>query len=322
MGHYIAQRAAQGLGLLLVVSALVFGLINLVPGGPAGVYASDPFASPEDVAQIRELFGLNQPLHVQYLKWLGRVVRGDWGTSFQEKWPVVQMLAERLPNTVLLSSAAVVVALVVSLPLALYTATHPTARRRHLIAAGTLLGISVPTFWTGTIAILLFAGVWGVLPASGMATLGRPFDLVDRLRHLVMPTAVLASLYIAQWVRYLHAGLVETLHQDFVRTAHAKGLGPGRVISRHVLRASLLPFITILVLQAPQLASGAIVTEIVFGWPGVGRVIQDALLRQDYPVVMGAFSMIAALVVASSVGGDIVYALADPRIRLTGGRAD
>ena len=314
MTGHIIRRTVQGIPLLFLITVIVFTLINIAPGGPEGVYAGDPFISPEDVAQIREIFGLNDPPHVQYLKWVRNLLTGDWGRSYQEKRPVLDMLMQRLPNTLLLSGTAVLIGLLVSVPLAVYTATHRASWLTQVVNFVTLLGISVPTFWTGTIAIMVLAGWLGILPAGGMFTIGKRFDVLDIAAHLLMPALVLASLYIAQWVRYLRASLLDVINEDYVRTARAKGLAERAVLYRHALRNALIPFVTILVLQLPHITSGTIVTEIVFSWPGVGRIINDALLRQDFPVVMGAFTMIAMLVIAASIIGDILYAVIDPRV--------
>lgn len=320
MAGYVVDRIVKGIPLLLVISVIVFALIHAAPGGPDGVFAGDPTVSEQDLARIRASFGLDQPLQVQYLKWLGNMVRGDWGTSFQEKRPVLTMIAERVPNTLLLAGAAMLLALFVSVPLAVYAASGPNATIRQLVRLLSLVGVSVPTFWSGTMALLLFAGTWGVLPSGGMTTLGKPFAVTDLLHHLLLPAVILASLSIAQWVRYLNTTLSTVLREDYVRTAQAKGLSQQAVVYRHALRNSLIPFVTIVVLQIPHMVSGAVVTEIVFSWPGVGRLVQTAILRHDYPLVMGAFTMVAALVIVASVVGDIVYAFADPRIRLASGR--
>ncbi|MHB0877816.1 MAG: ABC transporter permease [Anaerolineae bacterium] len=318
---YVTDRVLKGIPLLIVISIIVFALIHAAPGGPDGVFAGDPTVSEEDLARIRASFGLDQPLQVQYLKWLGNMVTGDWGTSFQEKRPVLVMIAERVPNTLLLAGTATLIALLVSAPLAVYAASGRSAAIRQLVRLLTLLGVSVPTFWSGTMALLVFAGMLGVLPSGGMTTLGRPFAIGDLLRHLLLPSLILASLSIAQWVRYLNTALGTVLREDYVRTARAKGLSERTVVYRHALRNSLIPFVTIVVLQIPHMVSGAVVTEIVFSWPGVGRLVQTAILRHDYPLVMGAFTMMAALVIVASIAGDIVYAVADPRIRLRPGRA-
>jgi peptide/nickel transport system permease protein len=315
MTGYLVRRLIQAVPLLLGISIVLFGVIHLAPGGPVSVYASDPTLRPEDLERIKKALGLDQPVYVQYVKWLKGVAQGDWGRSFRERRPVLQMVMERLPNTLLLNGTALLIAIAVAIPIGVYTGSHPNSRMRYALNLFTLLGISVPTFWTGTIIILVFSARLGWLPTGGMWTIGQSHSLLDLLHHLIAPALVLAYLFMAQWARYVHSGFVEVLHQDYVRTARAKGLSGWTVLYRHGLRTMLIPLITLIGLQIPTLLSGSFVTEIVFAWPGLGRLIQDALLARDYSVAMGAFTMIAILVVISSILADVAYAIADPRIR-------
>jgi peptide/nickel transport system permease protein len=313
--RYALGRLAGAVPRLLLISGLLFGLLQIPPGGPADIYAADPAASPDAVARLRALWGLDQPLPVQYLHWLLNALQGDWGRSYSEHRPVVTVVLERVPATLLLTGSALGFSLVVGLALGVAGSVARRAGVRYALQGLAVVGMSVPTFWSGTLALLVFA-VWvRWLPSGGMATLGAPFALGDRLLHLVGPTLVLGSVYVAQWSRYVQAGLVEALREDYVRTARAKGLGEARCLWHHALPNTAIPLLTVVGLEVPRLLAGAMVTEVVFAWPGLGRLLTAALLGRDYPVAMGVLMLLALLVVASNVVTDLLYGWVDPRVR-------
>lgn len=315
MSRHVLRRLAGALPLLLLISLLLFLLIHLPPGGPADIYAADPSASPEAIARMHELWGLNDPLPVQYGRWLWNLVSGEWGYSFRERRPAQEVVLERLPNTLLLTGSALGISLVVGLALGIAGATARRAWVRQGIQVLAVLGMSVPTFWSGTLVILVFSVYLGWIPAGGMYTIGAPFSIGDRLLHLIAPAMVLGSVYVAQWTRYLQASLAEALREDYIRTARAKGVGSVGVVVRHALPNALLPFVTVLGLELPRLLSGAMVTEVVFAWPGLGRLLTGSLLSRDYPVVMALLVILAVAVVLTNVMTDVLYAWIDPRIR-------
>lgn len=264
---------------------------------------------------MNELWGLNDPLPVQYGRWLRNVASGEWGYSFRERRPVQEVVMERIPNTLLLTGSALAISLVAGMALGIVGATARRNWVRQGVQVLAVLGMSVPTFWSGTLVILFFSVYLGWIPAGGMYTIGAPFSIGDRLLHLVAPATVLGSVYVAQWARYLQASLGEALREDYIRTAQAKGVGAAGVVMCHALPNALLPFVTVLGLELPRLLSGAMVTEVVFSWPGLGRLLTGSLLGRDYPVVMAVLMILAVTVVLMNLVTDIVYGWIDPRVR-------
>ena len=312
---YLIRRLAGAIPRLLLISLVLFLVVHLPSGGPADIYAADPSASPQDIERLRELWGLNQPLHVQYAQWVGNVVTGSWGRSFSERRPARAVVSERIVNTVYLTGGALLFALIVGIPLGILGATSRSAVNRYLFQAISVTGISVPTFWSGTLVILVFSVYLRWIPTGGMGASGTPSSVGDLLVHLAAPAIVLGSVYVAQWSRYVHAGLTEALQEDYVRTARAKGASSATVVLRHALPNIAIPFVTVLGLEVPRMLSGAMVTEVVFAWPGLGRLITDSLLARDYPVVMGALMVFAVAVVLANLLTDLLYGWLDPRIR-------
>jgi peptide/nickel transport system permease protein len=311
MGRYLVHRMLGAIPLLFGVSIVLFLLIHLPPGGPADIYAGSPSVRAEDLEHIKENLGLNDPLPVQYVKWMGGVVTGDWGNSYKDGRPVTAALRERLPATLELMGASSIIAIVFAIPIGIFTATRPRSGVRYGINALTMLGISVPTFWTGLMVILLFSGQLGWIPTGGRGS-GGVFSL---LYHLLAPALVLASVNIAAWSRYIHSSMIEVVQADYIRTARAKGLVERVVILRHAFRNACVPVITLLGLEIPKLVSGALVTEVVFSWPGLGRLITESILGRDYPVLMGAFMLAAIGVVLGNLIADVLYGFANPQIR-------
>jgi peptide/nickel transport system permease protein len=312
LGRYILRRLLGAIPLLLGISVLIFVLIHLPPGGPADIYAGSPTATAEDLARMNENLGLNDPLPIQYLKWLRGMVTGDWGVSYRDGRPVTVAILERLPATLQLMVASLVIAIVIAIPIGIFTATRATRLSRYVINAFTMLGISIPTFWTGLMVILIFAGRLGWIPSGGRGDAG---DLLDQLHHLIAPALVLALVSMAGFARYVHSSMVEVMQEDYVRTARAKGLRDRTVVWRHAFRNASVPVITLLGLEVPRLFSGALVTEVVFSWPGIGRLITESILGRNYPVLMGAFMFSAFLTIVGNLIADICYGLVNPQIR-------
>lgn len=306
------RRLLGAIPLLLGISIVIFGLIQLPPGGPADIYAGSPTVSSEDLARISENLGLNDPLPVQYLRWLGGMVRGDWGTSYRDGRPVTQAIFERLPATLELMFASLLIAIVLAVPIGVYTATRATRFPRYALNVFTMLGISVPTFWTGLMVILVFAGQLGWIPSGGRA---RSDALLAQLHHLIAPATVLALVSMAGFARYIHSSMLEVMQEDYIRTARAKGLHNRSIVFRHAFRNASIPVITLLGLEVPKLFSGALVTEVVFSWPGIGRLITESILARNYPVLMGAFMLSAVMVVLGNLLADVCYGLVNPQIR-------
>jgi peptide/nickel transport system permease protein len=315
VGRYLARRLVQAVPLLIGISVVSFGILNAVPGGPLSAYENSPGITPEDLARLEKAFGLDQPLYARYLSWLGKFVTGDWGYSHSTHLPVLQMIWERLPNTVYLMGTVYVVTLLVSLPIGILTALRQYSWFDHLVTGATFAFLSTPTFWLGLLLIILFGLQLHWLPLGGISTPGASFDLGDRLRHLILPVATLSLVGIGRYVRYLRASMLETINQEYVRTARAKGLAERLVIGRHAFKNAAIPLVTIAALDVPELFVGALVTEQIFGWPGMGRLFWDAATRTDYPILMGILAVSAALIILSNLAADLMYGYLDPRIR-------
>ncbi|MBW7882060.1 MAG: ABC transporter permease [Caldilineaceae bacterium] len=312
MGVYILRRLLGAIPLLLGISLMLFVLIHLPPGGPADIYAGSPTASAADLARMNENLGLNDPLPIQYLKWLRGMVTGNWGNSYKDGRPVTTAILERLPATLELMLTSLVIAIALAIPTGIYTATRATRLPRYVVNVLTILGISVPTFWTGLMVILFFAGRLGWIPTGGR---GRTGDLVDQAHHLIAPALVLALVSMAGFARYIHSSMIEVMQEDYIRTAMAKGLKNRTVVLRHAFRNASIPVITLLGLEVPRLFSGALVTEVVFSWPGIGRLITESILGRNYPVLMGAFMLSAFMAIIGNLIADVCYGLVNPQIR-------
>lgn len=308
----LLRRSALAVPLLLLVSALVFLLLQAVPGGPLAAYLENPNVRPEDIARLRAAMGLDAPVTVQYARWLTAFVQGDWGFSYADGRPVLQRVLERVPATLELVLAGSALALLLALPLGLIAATRVWGARVSRLV--TTMGVSVPVFWLGLLLQLLLAMQLGWLPSSGRQSFGST-SVADRLMHLVLPALVLAAVQGAAWTRYLQRAMRDTLALPFVNAGRVRGLSESRLVWRHALPNALGPFVTVVLLDAAMLASGAVVTESVFAWPGVGSLFTEALVKRDYPVLM-AFLMVGAVtVIVLNLLADLAVARLDPRTR-------
>ncbi len=310
-----AQRVVQGMIVLVLVSAITFLLVNLAPGGPASLMRMD--ATPEQREALTRRFGLDQPVPVRYVQWLTGALHGDLGTSLSSNEPVTFRIGQRLPNTLLLAGTALVVSILVGIPMGVVAALRRNSLPDFVVATVSVLGLSVPAFWLGIILILTFSVSLRLLPSSGIASSGDEGDLGDRLQHLVMPALVLSTTVLPYVVRFTRSALLDVLHQDYVRTATAKGLSRVAVVYGHALRNALVPVVSIIGTQVPRLVGGSVVTEAVFGWPGMGRLAVEAASGRDYPLIVGITVIVAAVVVSSSLVVDLAYTWLDPRIRIT-----
>jgi peptide/nickel transport system permease protein len=304
MSRYLLTRLLLAAPVLLGVSLVVFTMIRLIPGDPAQLMAGQA-ATAEVVAEIRQALGLDRPIAVQYAIFLARVARGDLGRSLFNSSPVVDELAQRFPRTVRLALASMAVAILIGVPAGIVSATRHLSWIDSLVMLLALAGVSMPVFWLGLNLILIFAVRLQWLPAIGHET----------WRHLVLPAITLGTASAAIIARMTRSAMLEVLRQDYVRTARAKGAAEPRVIRRHALRNALIPVVTVVGLQLGTLLGGAVLTETVFAWPGVGRLLVDAVLARDYPVIQGAVLLIATTFVLLNVAVDLLYAVLDPRIR-------
>ena len=301
----------------------VFALLQAAPGGPTGAYLRRGNISGEDLARLEEQLGLNDPLPVQYGKWLGRVVQGDLGMAVTSKRPVADEILDRLPNTLILMSVAWGVTLLVAIPIGILSAVRQYSWFDHLVTTFTFIGQSIPIFWFGLILMLIFymrlenpATGEPLFPAGGVSTMGAPFSLGDRIHHLILPVTMLAAGWVAWYSRFLRASMLETIHQDYVRTARAKGLSERLVVMGHAFRNAAIPLVTLMALDVPYLFTGALFTEVIFAWPGMGRLFYMAAERRDYGILMAIIMITSALIILANILADMLYAWLDPRIRL------
>ncbi|HYB10824.1 MAG TPA: ABC transporter permease [Alphaproteobacteria bacterium] len=314
---YIGRRIVGAIPMLIGVSIIGFALMHLAPGGPLAVYTLNPTITAQDIERIKTIFGLDQPVHIQYLKWATGMFSGNWGYTFFGGRPVLIVILERLPATLLLMGSALSIAILLGLSIGMIGASRRYSIWDYLATTGALVALSFPTFWFGLMAIFIFAVDLGWLPSGGMYELGEEGNIVDLLRHLILPTLVLALVITATYSRYARSAFLEVLHQDYMRTARAKGLRPRERLFRHAFPNAVKPLIALLGTDLPILFSGALVTESVFGWPGMGRLFVDALTMKEYPILMGLVMFTAFFVILGNLLADVAIALLDPRVRLS-----
>jgi peptide/nickel transport system permease protein len=322
---YLLKRILGAIPLLLGILTLIFFVVHLAPGDPTARLVS-PNVPPEVVEQLRRNLGLDQPIHIQYFKWLKAFLTGDFGMSFSQMRPINEILPSVLWNTVQLTLISLVVIFVVGMLIGIVQAVRQYSIADNVLTFLALFFYSMPSFWFALMLILIFSLKantmgWPIqFPASGMTSVEYDYltfgeQIRDRIMHLVLPATALGIGSAAGVARYMRGSMLEVIHQDFIRTARAKGLSERTVIFKHALRNALIPIITLLGLYLPFLLSGAVLVETIFGWPGMGRAIVDAILQRDYPMVMATSFVIAAIVVAGNLLSDVLYAVVDPRIR-------
>ena len=319
MGQYVARRLMQAIPLLFLISVISFMLIRL-SGDPMSMYGQSSALTAEDRDRIMAQHGWDKPKPIQYLFWLRDLARGDLGSSLYTYQPVTQMIWEKLPNTLILMGTVFVVTIVVSIPLAIVSALRQYSTLDYLITGASFFAFALPTFWLGLVCIMIFSvkfKEWGLpyMPAGGMYDLVEGPSLPGLVKHLVMPALVLSVVSMASYIRYLRASMLEVLRDDYIRTARAKGLPELAVTWRHAFRNALIPLVTLITMNIPLIFSGALITEQVFAWPGMGRLFVDHANRGDYPVLMGLVLTVSVLVIFFNLVADIAYAAIDPRIR-------
>ncbi len=332
MTSYMTRRLLQAIPLLLIISVIVFGLIQIAPNNPLSHLQNDPNISPADLLRLEEKYGLHDPVPIKYAKWLAQTLQGNWGDSFVTQRPVLTEILERLPNTIYLSGIAFILALVIALPFGMISAIRQYSLFDHVVTTMAFMGQSIPIFWFGLILIIVFSvniqnplagstlfphpAPLPLFPGGGMTTLGElpPDPWVDRVWHLALPVTMLAVFQLAQHVRYTRAGMLDVLKSDYVRTARAKGLREHAVIIRHAFKNAAIPVVTIIGLEIPTVFNGALFTETIFSWPGMGRLFFNSAERGDYPVLMGILMIVAALTILFNLVTDVAYGFLDPRI--------
>lgn len=312
---FIIRRLAQSVPTIIGVSLLTFLLIHVAPGGPALALAGEK-ATPTQVAVLTHALGYDRPLHVQYAIWVKALLHGDLGYSYARQAQVATLIAQRLPPTLILMGSALMLSIVIAVPLGVYQAQQRGTPFDRTMSLVVFLAWSMPTFWFGAILIIFFAVDLHWFPVGGLQTIDTVrFDWPSRVAHLTMPAVTLAIVSLAGWSRYIRGSMVEQLREDYVRTAIAKGVPQRSVLFHHTLRNALIPFITLLGSAIPGLFGGAVITEQVFAYPGMGQLFWQSAVNRDYATLLGMTMMTALLVVLGNLAADVGYALVDPRIR-------
>ncbi|MEO7020864.1 MAG: ABC transporter permease [Ktedonobacteraceae bacterium] len=318
MGRYLTRRILQAIPLLFLLSVFMFTLIHLMPGGPDQVIFN-PRLSPIAKAALRAHFGLNDPVPIQYVKWLSRALVGDFGFSFADNLPVSAILAQRFPATLELFGYALGFALIIAILLGVVSAIRQGSATDYVVTTVAYFGISMPIFLFALFGQYVFGVILHWVPTSGMNTLGvtmAPVDaLIDHLQHLILPMLVLSITFIAAWSRYLRSTMIDVVKQDYMRTARAKGVSPVAALFHHALRNAVIPLVTVVALDFGAVAGGATITEGIFAWPGMGLLFFQSLEARDYPVLLAMLLIGGAFVIAFNLVADILYAVLDPRIR-------
>jgi peptide/nickel transport system permease protein len=320
MAGLIIRRLLQMIPLLIGITFLTFAIVNLVPGSPVSEMQFNPRMTTQDVQRIKTQLGLDEPWPKRYVIWLSHTVRGDLGISLQNSTPVRDRLLGVLPNTLLLSGTALILALMVSVPIGVYAAVKQNSWFDHISTIGSVAFYAVPTFWLGLLLIILFSVKfrdWGLpyLPIGGMRDLRGESGVWDRVQHLILPVLALSLVQIAAWTRYIRSSMLEVIRQDYIRTARAKGMRDRPVYYSHAFRNALIPLITLVGLSIPDLFAGAFLIETIFAWNGMGRLTVQAVQRSDYTLIMGSTLLFAALTMVGNLIADICYGIFDPRIR-------
>ncbi|MFC4777978.1 ABC transporter permease [Paenibacillus sp. GCM10023252] len=313
MSRYVLRRLLIAIPVFFGITVMSFLLMNLAPGNPVDMLI-DPNTPREMLELKKELLGLNDPLYLQYVKWLTGLLRGELGYSFSTFAPVTELIGERIGPTLLLAGTSLSIGLVIAIPAGVLSAVHKHSKLDYVVTGLSFLGTSIPPFFLGLGLIYLVGIQMHWLPTGGMSTLGEQAGLWDIARHLILPAAVLGVTIAGKKVRYVRASMLDVLQQDYLRTARAKGLREAVVTNKHALRNALIPIITIVGTEIPLLLGGSIIIEQVFQWPGIGQLTMEAILSRDYPTLMGLNLAAACIVLSTNLVIDILYAWADPRI--------
>ena len=338
MTKYLIRRTLQAIPLLFVISVIVFTLIQLTPGGPMAAFEENPNLTPEDIARLEEQFGANKPIWEKYIDWAGKMVVGDWGFSQTTRRPVLEEIGDRLGNTLQLMGFSFLFTLALGIPIGIFSALKQYSIFDHVMTTLAFIGQAVPIFWFGLVLIIVFhvflnwpidgEGVFAIsnfwacetceplFPGGGMNTYGMENPpLTNRIYHMILPVTMLAVAGLGTYARYMRASMLEVIHQDYVRTARAKGLVDRAIVLRHEIKNAAIPIVTIIALQMPALFGGALFTETIFSIPGIGRLFFRSAQRVDYPLLMGIILINAFLIISFNLIADFVYAYLDPRIR-------
>ena len=314
--QYILRRLLINVPVLFAVTVVIFSLINLAPGDPVDFFVNEETGIyREDLAALEEKFGLNQPAYVRYFKWLGNIAQGNLGFRFKNGDDVAEVLGQRLQRTLILMGAALLIAIIGGVLLGVFIGLRQYSFWDFSLTGLSFVGISMPAFIAGIFGLYIFSVKLGWFPSGGMRTVGVEPTTADLLHHLVLPACTLAILELAVFMRYTRFSMLEVKQADYIRTARAKGLKERLVTWRHTVRTAILPVVTMIGYRLPTLVAGALFTETIYSWPGMGSLFVDAVLVRDYPMVMGIMLVVSVVVLLTNLLTDIVYSLIDPRIR-------
>jgi peptide/nickel transport system permease protein len=317
MIRFVARRVLEAIPLLFGIALLSFIFMQLAPGGPDALFARNGRMSQEQLDNIRRSMGLDRPPHEQFLVWFTNILRGNLGVSYSHFRPVSEVIGEVFPNTVILMTAGLILSLICALVFGIAAARKPYGFFDVSTSFISYFGLAMPVFWFALMLQLLFAVRLGWLPSAGMYSAQGGGGFLDLLKHLALPAITIGIGSIAGWSRYMRSATLEQLSQEYVRSARSKGLSEGRVMTGHVLRNALIPLVTVIGIDVPLYLTGAVLTETVFSWPGMGRLFFDSLTVRDYPVLMGILVLGAVLIVVGNLVADVIYGLLDPRISLS-----
>jgi peptide/nickel transport system permease protein len=344
MGQYIIRRLLQAIPMLLLVSIVLFALVNIAPGGPLSAYSRTNRMPEEKKEAIRRSFGLDKPLPIQYIVWLvgndwmpidtdgngitdsygtrKGVLRGDFGFSYKTREPVLDQIADRLPNTIYLMTVTLIVVGIVAIPIGIISAVNQYSKFDLAATTLSFMGQAIPEFWLGLLLILIFYATLEnpftgepLFPPGGMYTIGEEFSIWDRIHHLILPVTMGMVSWVAWYSRFLRSSMLDVINQDYIRTARAKGQIERLVLYKHGLKNALIPLVTMFALDFPYIFAGALYVELIFSWPGMGRLFFDAANARDYPILLAILTIGAAIVILSNLLADIAYGILDPRVR-------
>jgi peptide/nickel transport system permease protein len=311
MGKYIIRRLFDLLPTIFVVAVIVFVITRLIPGDPASVMLG-PQASVEDIEALREKLGLNDPVYVQFFHYIGDLLSGNFGVSLTYNEPIVQLILDRFPNTLILAISALIIALVIGVPAGIISASKQNSLLDYTVMLVSLIGVSMPIFWLGVMLVLYFSVNLGWFPATGMG--GMEDGFISYIKHLILPSITLATIPMATFARITRSSMLEVISQDYIKTARSKGLNEFWVICKHAFKNALTPLLTVLGMQISMLLGGAVLTETIFSWPGMGRLIVDAIDKRDFVVVQGTVLFIAVIFVLVNLFVDVMYKVVNPRV--------
>lgn len=313
MKRYTIKKIIQMIFVMFLISILSFGIIYIAPGDVSSMYIT-PDMSQEQQKEIIENLGLDKSFLEQYTEWLSKAIKGDFGISLASRSPVADQFAKRLPATLLLMCTSTILAIIIAIPLGLLAGLYENSSLDNFISGMSYVGMAIPSFWLGMLLIIIFTGIFKVLPSSGISTPGQS-STSDTIKHLLMPAITLMFANIARYIRYIRSSTIEELGQEYVLTAKSKGTPHIKILFRHVLKNSLLPVITLVGMSIPGLVTGSFIVESVFGWPGIGTLAMSAINSRDYPIIMAYILLSGFLLVMGNFIADMLYAIADPRIK-------